>query len=316
VNGKLVPYISIEFNLRIRGLKPSILYVHYTNLRFDNTLESIYIVDAEEAQCIWAKKIIERVHNMPKMELFINTMTESSWCVWEDKILSGQNIIPLKHLYGYRDVLNNTFIHCIAYACTYKESLDIDEIEQQFQAFHFATHPDMLELNELGETPLKILLGNEKLIPFVESILLRMNPETRLLALDFSNWHPSWGTLLNSVVALNLPQIINSTKHMQGFLSVFMFLTHNNEEAFISLFQAGYKIQYKHLFLEKLTTTQKHLISQAVRVVPTWYNLSAWMNLISENNSPEKLYKKLQKYLIIRNNLIKEHIFMTNRMED
>jgi len=315
-NDKLQTYVSIGYNLRIRGLKPSILYVKYTNLTFNDIIESMYVVDAEEEQCRWVNKIIDRINSTSKIELFINAMTEASWCTWEDNFLEGQNIIPLKHLHGYRDSAKNTFLHCISYACTNKYPFDLDEIENQFQACNFSNNPDMFELNDLGETPLKILMSNENLIPFVESILLRMNPSSRFFALPFSCWHNSWGKLLNTIVESDLQHLIRSTKYMNGFLSVFMFLTYNSEDALIELFRAGYNLQSNHIFLDKISVLQKDIISSTIRFVPTWYNLSHWMNLIYENSSVEKYFKKIQKYLIVRNNLIKEKIIMISNASD
>ena len=109
-DGELKPYISMEYNIRIRGIKPSILYTHFTTLTANNILELMYVVDAEEEQCKWINSTIQIINKLDRVELFMNAMTEISWCNWEDKFMSGQPIIPLNHLHGYKDIMNNSFM--------------------------------------------------------------------------------------------------------------------------------------------------------------------------------------------------------------
>jgi hypothetical protein len=84
-----------------------------------------------------------------------------------------------------------------------------------------------------------------------------------------------------------------------------MYLTHNSESALLKLFKASYRLQEKHLVLDKLTAIQKQLISVCLFSMPNWSNLTLWMYWIKNSVSPEKHYQKLQKYLIARNNLIR-----------
>jgi hypothetical protein len=283
INNELKPYYNAYYSIRIRGIKPDILYTQYSNIRADNTLEIFYVVDHEEEQCKWINNIIDTTKSMSPTDLLIKSMTEQSWCNWEDKYMSGQNILPEIHLHGYRDILNNTFIHCIAYACLLRTSIDLEDIERQFQHFNFMTHPDMLVTNNLGMTPLKILMHNEKFLPFVESVLLRMKPEICLKALPFLNWHNSWGNLLQQIITKNADILIVNTQTMPGFLTHYLYLIHNSEEALIHLFQSGYELQYMHIMFDKLTLTQKQMISKVICSCVSWDNLAGWINLILEN---------------------------------
>jgi len=296
-NNKLMPYYPVQHNLRIRGLKPSLLYIHYTNLRADNTLESIYLADAEEEQCALVKAVLDTASDLNQ-----RAEMEDLWTKWEDAFMSNVDVKPLNDSLDYTDLMNNTFVHCIAYVCVHKEPTDLDNIEKHFQII--INSPNIYKKNTLGETPLQILLTNPNLSPYVESLLLRLYPSNRLKALDFSNWHNSWGTLLNNVFDLNMCQLIYQTVNLPGFLTIFMYLSHNSETALMKLFQAAYKLQCNHLILDKLSPNQKHIISACLLSVPNWSNLTLWMYLIT-SNSTEKSYKKIQKYIVARNNLIK-----------
>jgi hypothetical protein len=310
IDDELKSYYPLGYQIRIRGLKPSILYTKYTSLNDDNTVESMYSVSAEEMQCDWVKSIQKKLSSIPHVDLFINAMSEMPWCTWEDKFMSNNVTIPQAHLYGYIDIANNTFTHCVAYVCANKQPVDLDQIEAQFQAANFATNTDMFKINDLGETPLKILMQNEELFVFVESILLRLPPNLRLSALNFVNWDKSWGTLLQSTVNEQAHILIKQTTNLSGFLSIFFYLTHNNENALESLFRSNYNLQPCHIYKDKLKQPQKQMLKQIIMKVPTWHNFTIWMYLIMENNSVQVHFTKIRKYLDNRITIIKELIII------
>jgi hypothetical protein len=169
-NNTLLPYYPIQDKLRIRGLKPSLLYVHYTTLRADNTLESIYLADAEEMQCA----LVQNILDAEKTELDEKALMEKPWSTWEDAFMTEVHTNPLNESVAYTDLMNNTFIHCIAYACANKEPTDLDNVENQFQNAIY--NPNLYKKNNLGQTPLQILLTNPSLTPYVESVLLHLPP--------------------------------------------------------------------------------------------------------------------------------------------
>jgi len=306
IDDELKPYVPIGYHIRIRGLKPSILYTKYTSFNNDNTIESMYTVSAEEDQCKWVKSIENKSKSIPQVDLFINAMSEMPWCLWEDKFMSNDVSIPQTHLHGYIDIANNTFTHCIAYACANKQPVDLDQIEAQFQAANFTINPDLYKVNDLGETPLKILTHNEELLVFVESLLLRLQPEKRLQALNFVCWDKSWGSLLQTMISQDIHVLIQQTSNLEGFLSIFFHLTHNNEEALFTLFVNNYKLQPWHIYKDKLKQQQKQMLKQIIIKVPSWHNFTIWLYLIKENNIPDVHFSKMRKYLNHRVALIKE----------
>lgn len=310
INDDLKSYYPIGYHIRIRGLKPSILYTKYTSLNDDNTVESMYSVSAEETQCDWVKSIQNKLSSIPHVDLFVNAMSEMPWCEWEDKFMSNAVTIPQPHLHGYVDIANNTFTHCIAYVCANKNPVDLDQIEAQFQAANFTRNSDMFKLNDLGETPLKILTHNEELLVFVESILLRLIPSQRLNALNFVNWDKSWGTLLQSTVNDHASILIKQTTNLSGFLSIFFHLTHNNEYALESLFRSNYKLQPSHIYKDKLKPAQKQMLKHTLIKIPSWHNFSIWMYLIIENNPTQVHFAKIRTYLNHRIIIIKELIII------
>ena len=310
INDDLKSYYPHGYHIRIRGLKPSILYTKYTSLNDDNTVESMYSVSAEETQCNWVKSIQNKASSIAHVDLFVNAMSEMPWCEWEDKFMSNNVTIPQAHLHGYIDIANNTFTHCMAYVCANKQPVDLDQIENQFQAANFTTNTDMFKINDLGETPLKILMQNEELLVFVESILLRLPPGQRLSALNFVNWDKSWGTLLQSTVNDQAHILIKQTTNLSGFLSIFFHLTHNNENALESLFRSNYKLQPWHIYKDKLKQSQKQMLKQTIIKFPSWHNFTMWMFLIIEN-SPEQIhFNKIRNYLNYRMTIIKELILI------
>jgi len=313
VNNILQPYVEVEYHIRIRGVKPSILYTTYTNLAYDNSIESMYVVETENAQCTWVKEEIIQIKKIPQIDRFIKSMCEMPWCTWEDNFLAGNVVIPQPHLHGYNDYMNNTFVHCISYACANKMPVDIDQVEAQFQAFNFTTNNDMYTVNKLCETPLKILCNNGELLGFVESILLRLPPDKRLQALPFRFWQKSWGTLLNSVIENQLPLLISQTEKMEGFLSMYINLTYESVDALNSLFKAGYKLQPCHFYKDILKPNQKNMLKQAITSSHSWHNYTVILYIIKTSPQYEQnidIFSKMRKYLDYRIGLIKEDILI------
>ena len=307
-NNVLKPYLSANSYIRIRGLKPSLLYINYSVLNEQHILESRYVVESEEKQCSWINTILERIETVDKSDYFIRTMTEASWCQWEDAIMSGQSLIPETHIYNYTDITNNTFFHCIAYAFINRDFVDFNNLHELFCKFNFHSNPDMFKRNDLDETPLQILMQHPEMVPFVESILLQLRPEIRLKALSFTNWNNSWGELMNQMVN-NFQECSFLIKGASiGFINIFINLTHNSIDALCILFnpEIGYRLKLEHIYVEKLTHSQKQNISVVLRTNPNWHNLTIWMYII--NNSSNSFLKKIAPYLSIRNNLIKEGI--------
>lgn len=309
INNELKPYLPLANNLRIRGLKPSILYTKYTSLHEDNSLNTMYVTSAEEHQCEWVLSVKkQKLNKMQAIDIFLAAMTEMSWCTWEDNIMNGIFTIPQSHLHGYRDLINNTFTHCIAYACTNKRPIDTGEIEAQFQALDFINNTDMFAVNDIGATPLKILLESEELRELVESFLLRLPQENRLKALSFPFWDKSWGSLMNLTVMGQLPLLIEQTTKLEGFLSIYFNLTHNDEEAFRKLFHQGYKLQRCHFYMDNLSIEQKRILKTTTLEIPSWHNLTFWIHVIIINTDPQTNFKKIRHHLEIRISIIKQEI--------
>ena len=313
INNTLQPHVEVEYNIRIRGVKPSILYSTYTNLSYTNAIESMYVVETENAQCTWIKEEIIQIKKIPQIDRFIKSMCEMPWCTWEDNFLAGNVVIPQPHLHGYNDYMNNTFVHCISYACANKVPVDINQVEAQFQAFNFTNNKDMYTLNKLYETPLRILCNNGELLCFVESILLRLPPENRLQALPFRFWQKSWGTLLNSVIENQLPLLISQSTNEEGFLSMYLQLTFEDADALNSLFKAGYKLQPQHFYKDTLKPNQKNLLKAAILTNPSWHNYTVILYIIQESpkyQQKSEIFSKMRRYLDYRIGLIKEDIYI------
>jgi len=273
----------------------------------------MYVTDAEEEQSEWVNSLIKRIRTTnqeTRIDIFIRSMSEMSWCTWEDKFMYESPIVPLPHLYGYIDYLNNTFSHCVAYACANRTPVDINEVEIQFQALKFTENKDLFIVNDLGETPLKILLDNEELVPYVESLLIRLPKENRLKALKFNYWSKTWGSLINSITddPQQLRVIISQTTRQKGFLAIFMTLTYNSKEALKALFRAGYKIQGKHHYNDRLTVAQSAMIVEAIEEAPDWHNLTVWMYGLLQSKPHTNNLQKIKRFLQLRNSLIFEEL--------
>jgi hypothetical protein len=201
-------------------------------------------------------------------------------------------------------------LHCIAYASANRTPVDISILELLFQSANFIASDDMFEINDLGETPLKILRQNDQLTEFVESLILRLPQEQRLKALPFDQWDRTWDTLLRTTI--NNPQIlIEQTKKLRGFLTLFMYYTFTSQDAMEQLFHqsSGYKLKPEHLYFDKFTLSQRKVISLAILNNPSWHNSSVWLYLIV-TESKNCTFGKLKLHLTNRISIIKEQIVM------
>lgn len=302
----LKPYYHLDYNIRIRGLKPSILYSKYSTLNENNELVTMYVTAAEEEQSEWVHQLVNKIKNNKtqesRIDIFLRAMTEMSWCTWEDRFMYGTPTLPQEHLSGYKDYLNNTFFHCVAYACANRVPVDINDIELQFQALKFTENVDLYAINSLGETPLKILMQNEQLTPYVESLLLRLPQSHRLEALPFQSWSKTWTVLLSSII-YDPRQLIQQTRKERGFLAIYMHLTCNSPEALRALFHANYKLLPHHHYNDKFTQEQVSLVEAILLETPDWYNLTALIHSI--RNNP---LKKIKPHLQARNSIIAHEI--------
>ena len=312
----LKPYYHLDYNIRIRGLKPSVLYSKYSTLNENNELVTMYVTAAEEEQSEWVHQLVMRIKSNKtqesRIDIFLRAMTEMSWCTWEDRFMYGTPTLPQDHLSGYKDYLNNTFFHCVAYACANRVPVDINDIEIQFLALKFTENADIFAINDIGETPLKILMQNEQLIPYVESLLLRLPQSRRLEALPFQSWVNTWTVLLSSIIHDNrqLVKLIQQTRKERGFLAIYMYLTCNSPEALRALFRANYKLLPHHHYNDKFTPEQKDLIEDILLEIPDWYNLTAL--IVCNKNYP---LKKIKPHLQARISLISNEIALKTPMD-
>jgi hypothetical protein len=307
-DGYLKPYVPIVQNIRIRGLKPSILYVCFTLLNSKNIAESMYAWDSEETQCQMVAVKIKNILAGNSSDLLMRSMTEMTWCSWEDKYMYETPALPLEHLHsGYKDIMNNSFVHCIAYACANRTPTSIEEAEAQFQALDFINNTNIYSTNDLGETPLKILTHNEKLSDFVESLLLRLPPERRLEALPLSSWNRYWGSLMNTVVNEHMPLLISQTKYDDGFLNTFMHLTFGNQEALETLFENRYILELNHIYRDTIKREQTRQIGSAILQHPSWQNLTLWLYLMINSNDIY-YFSNMRNYLCCRIGFIREEL--------
>jgi hypothetical protein len=150
----------------------------------------------------------------------------------------------------------------------------------------------------------------------VESLLLRLLPENRLRALSFPFWDKSWDKLMNLTVASQLPQLIEQTTHLEGFLSIYFNLTHNDVEAFRMLFQKGYKLQRCHFYMDSLSAEQKQILKTTTMEIPSWHNLTFWVHVIINNTDPQTNFKKIRNHLEIRISVIKQEIALITMHHD
>lgn len=306
----LSPYLEVFKFIRIRGLKPSIQYVTYTthNVRWE--LETIYEVSAEEEQTDWVIHMKRRLDNLTQEDRQLRATQESSWCVWEDAFMSASPHIPqLLPFSTYRDYMNNTQAHILAYACLNRKFHDLKLFNSNFISINFQTNQQMYEGNLLAQTPIMILLGSSELHEFVESLLLRLPPDQQLRACPINYWQPSWSILMNQVVIdeERLQEFIYNCRREEGFFSKFLQLVHYDIDATTSLFAAGYKLCDKHIrnYNYKITAA----ITGAIINEPDWHNLNYLVSLNEEAAFTSITFFNSNKQIIkLRCGLIKEEI--------
>jgi len=302
----LAPYIQIAPNLsmRIRGLKTTPLYATYTTLNRANVLESMFEVAAEEAQTYWALKAKSKALTTNPYVLKEKAAQEFLWLNWEDEFMAAANPPPLPQPQYYMDMMDNTYMHMLAYATANRQLIDISEFNRQFEAAAFTTSNQMYINNALGHTPLMLLMDNPQLYEFVESLLLQLAPENRFLALPLNYWQPSWGTLTSVTVNEHIETLIIESKKQQNFLQKFLNLTFENLEALQHLFRSGYKISQYDFFVQTQAATLIPIFAQ----FPDWHNLTVVLYYLFEKTTANQRYIVLKDVLRLRNKIIHDEI--------
>jgi len=145
-------------------------------------------------------------------------------------------------------------------------------------------------------------MDNSDLNEFVESLLLRLSPETCLVALSFNYWQSSWTTLINTMMNNHIQIIILYSVTNQAFtLSKFLDITYQSKEALRQLFQAGYRLSIKHFRLSEIP-----LIAPIIEEAPTWHNATIMLYSMSRlmNKNDTTYFKKYQQLLKKRGAII------------
>lgn len=305
---RLRPYIDVVPHIRIRGLKPSIQYATYSVLNNRNELVPMYEVSAEEAQTEW---VVDKRKAIMTQAADLYRPTEAAWCFWEETFFTTGRAPLLKPEAAaaaatYRDLMGNTQEHLLAYACLNNRYRDIGAYEAHFHAIRFRTNPNLKIKNSQGETPLAIMIGDAGLHEFVESLLLRLEPDDRLIACAFTLWQPAWSTLMKQMEQNHLPLLIRARPTTPHFLLKFRAMTHNSTEALKHLFAAGYQLKPQDLTagLQNCKAT----IIEALFVYPSWNNLSVWLSTASETLPKEQFLKHARKFLQVRANLLRHEL--------
>jgi len=305
-------YIEPVPNIRIRCFKPSILYSSYTISHDPTTYETIYEVAAEEDQCKWAQRQIDKISDLPLQEYLRREREESVWCWWEDIFNNGGSIPPLMHPNTYTDTQQNTHAHMLAYACINRIVPDLEEFEKQFKALESDKNPDMLKQNIKHQTPLMILLDNHEIDTLTEVLLLRIAPCQRLEALPYKYWKKSWGTLNMDMTIDNIEILAEKNSKTEGFLGLYLRNTHNYEMALDYLFRSSYKLHANHV--KQLTYQELTAINTEIVKFKSWHNLTLWTALRLKNyettypNQSQHYTRKLYKILQARSDIIKEEL--------
>jgi hypothetical protein len=231
--------------------------------------------------------------------------SEAAWCFWEETFFTTGRAPLLKAESQYRDLMDNTQEHLLAYACLNNRYRDIGAYEAHFQAIGFRTNPNLKRKNSQGETPLAIMVGDADLHEFVESLLLRLEPHDRLPACPFALWQPAWSTLMKQMEQTHLSLLIKAAPSTPQFLLRFRAMTHNSTEALKHLFAAGYQLKP-----QDLTAIQnyKATIIEALFTHPSWNNLSVWLSTASETLPKEQFLKHAAKFLQARANLLRQEL--------
>lgn len=300
---RLRPYVDVVPHIRIRGLKPSIQYATYSLLNDRNELTPMYVVEAEEAQTEW---VADKRKAVMAQAADLYRPSEAAWCFWEETFFSTGRAPLLKHESQYRDLMDNTQEHLLAYACFNNRYRDIGAYEAHFQAIRFQINPNLKIKNSQGQTPLAIMVGDADLHEFVESLLLRLEPHDRLTALTFTLWQPSWSTLMKQMEQSHLPLLIRARSTTPQFLLKFRTMTHNSIEALKHLFAAGYQLKPQDL-TAGLQNCKATLI-EALFTHPSWNNFSVWLSTASETLSKEQFLKHAGKFLQARADLLRHEL--------
>jgi hypothetical protein len=301
----LTPYIEIAPNLRVRGLKSTLLYSTYSMLDNNHILQPHYTVLAEEAQTNWALKVKTRANKINNSVLNTKAVHEVAWIIWEDDFMAAAKPAPLSQPQFYVDLTGNTYIHMLAYACVNRTHVDIEEYERQFSAADFATSSKMFTKNERQLTPLMILMDHPLLYDFVESLLLRIFPEMRFTALPLNYWQSAWGTLNNAMITDNIGLFIEQSKKQSDlkFFQKFTQLTFSNRDASLHLFNSGYKLQPLHF-----TASDIPLIRTILDTRPDWHNTTLILHSVLDMTNPERQFAKVRHLLHSRIQTIRDEI--------
>jgi len=311
-NNVLRNYIEPVPNIRIRCFKSSILYSSYTTSHDPTTYITEYEVSAEEDQCKWAQRQIDKIAGLPLQEYLRRDREESVWCWWEDIFNAGGSIPPLTYPNIYIDTQQNTHAHMLAYACINRTVPDLEEFEKQFKALESDKNPAMLAQNIKKQTPLMILMDNPEIDQLTELLLLRIAPSQRLEALPYKYWKKSWGTLNMDMITDNIEILTKQNSKTDGFLGLYLRNTHNYEMALGYLFNSSYKLHPNHI--KQLTYQELTAINTEIVKHNNWHNLTIWTTMRLKNyettypNQSQHYTRKLYKILQARSNIIKEEI--------
>jgi len=302
----LAPHIQIapSLSMRIRGLKPTPLYATYTILNSVNVLEPMFEVAAEEAQTAWALKAKSKALTTNPYLLKEKAAQEFLWLNWEDEFMTASNPPPLPQPQFYIDIMDNTYMHMLAYATANRQLIDITEFNRQFEAANFATSNQMYIKNALGHTPLVLLMNNPQLYEFVESLLLNLPPENRFIALPLNYWQSSWGTLTSITINDHIETLISESKIQENFLQKFLNLTFSNTDALLHLFSNGYKISHGDFYVQTQTSTLIPIFAQ----IPDWHNLTVVLYYLFEKTQVNQHYSNLKDVLRLRGKIIQDEI--------
>jgi hypothetical protein len=299
-DGRLLPYRTLRPNLRIRGLKPSILYVSYTT-RINNEIKQFFQCDAEEAATAALLAVEEQVCKMDEFTLTTQAFNERIWCTWEDEFAAGKS--PITPTIPYKDVQGNTIAHIIAYSCVNRQFVDINEFYKVFKDISFETNLDLYVKNQHGKTPVAILLESTELQELAEAMLLRILPEHRLKALDFDKWKQEWVSLNHNMIDTYAGILIDQTKKQVNFLGKILRLTSRSIYAICNLFHEGYI--FKPIHITYLSGEEKKTITEGVLSNLTLYNITFWISFLIEK---ECSFANLKPLLLARTFIYKEEL--------
>jgi len=229
---------------------------------------------------------------------------EFLWLNREDEFMAAANPPPLPQPQFYIDMMGNTYMHMLAYAISNRQLVDISEYERQFEAARFTTSNQMYIRNALNHSPLILLMDNPQLYEFIESLLLRLPPHNRFIALPFHYWQPSWGTLNNETVVNHISTLILESKKEKNFLQKFMNLTFDNNSALLHLFTNGFKISHYDFYVQ----TQTSRLLPIMAVIPDWHNITVLLYYLIEKTSPAARLCSLKDIFRLRARIIRDEL--------